>query len=51
MLDISASFGKLGVKKVGFPILTKNALKDICGFTNPIKTNDTEIIAILESAF
>ena len=50
-VGIPAGLEELGVKKVDFPTLTKNALKDVCGFTNPIKATDADIIAILESAF
>ena len=50
-VGIPAGLEELGVKKADFPTLTKNALKDVCGFTNPIKANDADIIAILESAF
>ncbi|MGL4450543.1 MAG: iron-containing alcohol dehydrogenase [Sarcina sp.] len=50
-VGIPAGLEELGVKKADFPILTKNALKDVCGFTDPIKATDADIMAILDSAF
>ncbi len=39
------------VKKEDFGTLADNALKDACGFTNPVQATREEIIAIFESAF
>ncbi|MGL5577383.1 MAG: iron-containing alcohol dehydrogenase [Sarcina sp.] len=50
-VGIPVGLEELGVKKADFPILTKNALKDVCGFTDPIKATDADIMAILDSAF
>jgi len=39
------------VKEEDFDILAENALKDACGFTNPIQATKEEIIGILKAAY
>ncbi|MFP1484495.1 iron-containing alcohol dehydrogenase [Escherichia coli] len=38
------------VKKEDFAVLATNALKDACGFTNPIQATHEEIVAIYRAA-
>ncbi|MGL4741837.1 MAG: iron-containing alcohol dehydrogenase [Sarcina sp.] len=50
-VGIPAGIGELGAKKEDFETLTRNALKDVCGLTNPRKATNEDIMGILESAF
>ena len=50
-VGIPAGLEELGVKKVDFPTLTANALKDVCGFANPIEAKTSDIMTILGEAF
>ena len=50
-VGIPAGLSDLGVKQDDFPILAENALKDACGFTNPIQADKDEIIGIFAEAF
>lgn len=50
-VGIPAGLEILGVKKADFPTLTANALKDVCGFANPIAAKDADIMNILAEAF
>ena len=40
----------LNVKEEDFAVLATNALKDACGFTNPIQATHEEIVAIYRAA-
>ena len=48
--DLKSPSGKV-VKKEDFDILAENALKDVCGLSNPLPATKEDIIAILEAAF
>jgi alcohol dehydrogenase len=50
-VGIPASLEELGVKEEDFGILSDNALKDVCGFTNPIQATKQEIIEIFAKAY
>ena len=50
-VGIPAGLEELGVKKADFPTLTANALKDVCGFANPIEAQTSDIMTILGEAF
>lgn len=47
---IPAGLRDLNVKEEDFAILATNALKDACGFTNPIQATHEEIMAIYRAA-
>lgn len=49
-ISIPAGLKELGVREEDFPILTENALKDACGFTNPQQATAEEITAIFAAA-
>ncbi len=49
-VNIPTGLAELGVKESDFNILSKNALKDVCGFTNPIQASNEEIIEIFRQA-
>ncbi len=49
-VGIPAGLKELGVKEEDMPILAENALKDACGFTNPRKATEKEIIQIYKNA-
>lgn len=49
-INIPAGLKELGVKEEDFPILTKNALKDACGLTNPKQATPAEITKIFTAA-
>jgi alcohol dehydrogenase len=38
------------VKEEDIPVLATNALKDACGFTNPVQATHEEICAIYRAA-
>ncbi len=40
----------LGVKEADFEILAENAMKDACGFTNPIQPTKAEVIELFKQA-
>ena len=50
-VGIPKSLEELDVKKEDFTILAENALKDVCGFTNPIQATREEIIEIFQKAY
>lgn len=50
-VGIPESLEKLDVKKEDFNILAENALKDVCGFTNPVQATKEEIIEIFQKAY
>ena len=45
------SLEELGVKREDFDTLADNALKDVCGLTNPVQASHAEIVGIFENAF
>lgn len=49
-VNIPAGLRDLNVKEEDFAVLTTNALKDACGFTNPIQATHEEIVAIYRAA-
>ena len=51
IVGIPKSLEELGVKREDFDTLADNALKDVCGLTNPVKASHAEIVGIFESAF
>ncbi|WP_232466924.1 iron-containing alcohol dehydrogenase, partial [Alcaligenes faecalis] len=51
IVGIPKSLEELGVKREDFPVLADNALKDVCGATNPIQTDKKTIMGIFEEAF
>jgi len=38
-VGIPASLSELGVKEDSVKLMSENAMKDVCGFTNPKDTN------------
>jgi alcohol dehydrogenase len=51
IVGIPKSLEELGVRREDFPVLADNALKDVCGATNPIQTDKKTIMGIFEEAF
>lgn len=51
IVGIPKSLEELGVKREDFGALADNALKDVCGLTNPVQANKDEIIGIFEAAY
>ena len=51
IVGIPKSLEELGVKRDDFDTLAANALKDVCGLTNPVQAGHTEIVGIFEAAF
>lgn len=51
IVGIPKSLEELGVKREDFDTLADNALKDVCGLTNPIQASHAEIVGIFENAF
>ena len=49
-VNIPAGLRDLNVKEADFPILATNALKDACGFTNPVQATHDEIMEIYRAA-
>ncbi|MGF1718777.1 L-threonine dehydrogenase [Vibrio kyushuensis] len=49
-VSIPAGLEELGVKVDDFNTLAENALKDVCGFTNPKQATHEEIVKILSHA-
>lgn len=49
-VGIPAGLSELKVKEEDFATLAANALKDACGFTNPIKASHEQIVAIFKAA-
>ncbi|MGZ0751147.1 L-threonine dehydrogenase [Kluyvera sichuanensis] len=50
LVNIPAGLRDLNVKEEDIPVLATNALKDACGFTNPIQATHEEIMAIFRAA-
>lgn len=51
MVGIPQSLEELGVKREDFTTLAENALKDVCGLTNPVQGGLDDIIGIFEAAY
>ena len=49
-IGIPTGIRQLGAKAADIPVLATNALKDACGFTNPIQASHVEISAIYQAA-
>ncbi|MDC9589003.1 L-threonine dehydrogenase [Xenorhabdus sp. XENO-10] len=49
-VNIPSGLSELNVKEEDLPTLATNALKDACGFTNPIQASHEEIFAIFNAA-
>lgn len=49
-VNIPAGLRDLNVKEEDIPVLATNALKDACGFTNPVQATHDEIMAIYRAA-
>ncbi|BET96321.1 L-threonine dehydrogenase [Xenorhabdus taiwanensis] len=49
-VNIPSGLSELNVKEEDLLILATNALKDACGFTNPIQASHEEIVAIFKAA-
>ncbi|MDK9790157.1 iron-containing alcohol dehydrogenase [Vibrio sp. D431a] len=49
-VNIPSGLSELGVRFEHLDKLADNALKDACGFTNPIKATHEELVSILKSA-
>ena len=49
-VNIPAGLRDLNVKEEDIPVLATNALKDACGYTNPIQATHEEIMAIYRAA-
>lgn len=49
LIALGKKYGK-DVKKEDIAIMTGNAQKDACGFTNPCQLNDADVVAIYEAA-
>ncbi|GAB2597053.1 L-threonine dehydrogenase [Nitrincola alkalisediminis] len=50
-VGIPRGLADLGAKQEDIPVLAANALKDACGFTNPIQASQEEIEAIFKAAW
>ena len=51
LVGIPKTLRELGVKEADFPTLADNAMKDVCGLTNPVQPNKAEVIGIFQAAF
>jgi alcohol dehydrogenase len=51
IVGIPKSLEELGVKQEDFAVLAQNALRDVCGLTNPIQASHAEIVGIFASAY
>lgn len=49
-IGIPENLSALNVKEEDFPILVENALKDVCGFSNPKQATPEELMSIFKSA-
>lgn len=50
-VGIPARLRELGVKEEDFEVLARNAMKDVCGATNPVQPTLEEVIGIFRAAF
>ena len=51
IVGIPKSLEEHDVKREDFDTLADNALKDVCGLTNPVQASHAEIVGIFENAF
>ncbi len=51
IVGIPTSLKVLGVKEADFKTLAENAMKDVCGLTNPVQPNLDEVIGIFQAAY
>lgn len=51
IVNIPKSLKELGVKREDFDTLAENALKDVCGATNPVQATHEDIKSIFENAY
>ena len=51
IVAIPKSLQELGVKQSDFAVLADNAMKDVCGLTNPIQPTHDEVMAIFAEAY
>lgn len=51
IVGIPKSLRELGVKEEDFGTLADNAMKDVCGLTNPVQPTRDEVIAIYRAAY
>lgn len=51
IVNIPKSLKELGVKREDFDELATNALKDVCGLSNPVQASHEQIVGIFENAF
>ncbi|MCW4629488.1 MULTISPECIES: L-threonine dehydrogenase [Marinomonas] len=49
-VNIPAGLQELGAKEADFATLASNAMKDACGFTNPIQPSHDDVMAIFKAA-
>lgn len=49
-VNIPSGLQELGAKEADFATLASNAMKDACGFTNPIQPSHDDVIAIFKAA-
>lgn len=50
-VGIPPNLRALGVKEEDFPTLAANAMKDVCGLTNPVQPTLEEVIGIFRAAY
>jgi alcohol dehydrogenase len=50
-VGIPLSIADIGAKEKDFDLLATNALKDVCGLTNPRKATHKDIVGILQAAY
>jgi alcohol dehydrogenase len=50
-VGIPLSIADIGAKEKDFDLLATNALKDVCGLTNPRKATHKDIVGILKAAY
>ncbi len=50
-VGIPASLRELGVKESDFETLATNAMKDVCGLTNPVQPTLEEVVGIYRAAY
>lgn len=51
IVGIPKSLRELGVKEEDFKVLAENAMKDVCGLTNPVQPTLDEVIGIFAAAY
>lgn len=51
IVGIPKSLRELGVKEEDFTVLAENAMKDVCGLTNPVQPTLDEVVGIFKAAY